>query len=226
MIISNMNEERRNKYISYISSHYNGVWQKCTRGRVVYPVIEIGSVEEIFGITIDPTNVPHRIMKPSGYEEHCDIQGMYCDDKQLEAIEFAYKLRDRKASRDLLVARDLLLYNNNLLDVLRIWLEDMYNTVQLHNEFCEALQIYCTTNQPYEQVSIIGNDFNIDVNQQHGISYKELMDFAHYGGQKPAIRFKTSLGGRKMKGLITPNDYELQYGETSYNIRISNIQFS
>lgn len=225
MITSNMNEIDRNRYISYISSRYNGVWRICTRGREIFPVIGISSIERIFGMIIDKTKVPPRRMKPSGYDEYCDIQEAYFDKNQFEAIANTYRLCDRKAYRDLLVAHKLELYNNNLIDELGIWADDMYNAAQLNREFYEALHTYCT-NHLAKQVSIKDTDFSIEVNHENEICYKELMDFAHYEGTKPEIRIRMKTGRRRMKGVIQPNDYEMQYRETSYNIRINNIQFT
>ena len=225
MIKSNMNEIYRNKYISYISSRYRGVWQICTKGNVVFPVIGISSVERIFGITIDKAKVPLRRMKPSGYEEHCAIQEEYYNKEQFDAIAFVYNLRDRRAYRDLLVAHDLEMYNNSIINELSVWADDMYNAVQLHHEFCEALQAYLVNNLD-DSFSINDAAFSLEVNPENGVSYKELIDYAHYEGQTSPIGFKISLGGKRKKGLIRPDDYDMQFEETSYNIRINNIHFS
>lgn len=225
MIKSNMNEMYRNTYISYISSRYQGVWWICTKGDVVFPVIGLSSVERIFGITIDKAKVPLRRMKPSGYEEYCDIQEEYYNKEQFDAIAFLYKLRDRRSYRDLLVAHDLEMYNNSIINELSVWAEDMYDAVQLHHEFCEALQAYLVNNFD-DSFSINDSAFSINVNPENEICYKELIDYAHYKGQKPAIGFKIVLGGKSKKGQILPDDYEMQFEETSYKIRIKNIQFS
>ena len=215
MIKSNMNEIDRNPYISYISSQYQGVWRICTKGNVVFPVIGISSVERIFGITIDKAKVPLRRIKPSGYDNK----------EQFDAIALLYKLRDRRSYRDLLVAHDLEMYNNSIINELSIWSEDIYNAVQLHHEFCEALQAYLVNNLD-DSFSINDSAFSIDVNPENGICYKELIDYAHYKGQKPAIGFNIVSGGKSKKGQIRPDDYEMQFEETSYKIRIYNIQFS
>lgn len=224
MIKSNMDEVYRNTYISYISSRYGRVWQLCTRGNEVFPLIGVSSVERIFGITVDQTKVPPRRMRTSGYDEHCDIQEMYYNQEQFDVIAFTYNLRERKAYRDLLVAHELVLYDSYRTDVLGLWADDMYNAVQLHKEFCDALQTYLS-NILDEHVSVNESDFSLDVNPQHGVCYKELMDYAHYEGLKPEIKFRITVGGRRMRGVIQPNDYVMQFEETSYNIRIDNIQF-
>lgn len=220
-----MNEIYRNRYISYISLRYQSVWQICTKGKDVFPVIGISPVERIFGISIDKSNIPLRRMRPSGYEEYCAIQEEYYNKEQFDAIAFIYNLRDRRSYRDLLVAHGLIRYNNSFINELGIWADDMYNAVQLHKEFCEALQTYLSSYLD-KLISINDSVFSIDVNPENKICYKELIDYAHYESQKPAIGFMISLGGRRKKGLIRPDDYDMQFKETSYNIRINDIQFS
>lgn len=223
MIRSNLSEVYQNRYLSYIASHYENKWQIYTQGNIIYPVIDINTLSDLFGIDISNIKIPSRKVIQNSFVPRCDINGITLNIDQLKGIGYSYKLTNKKAYVDLLAGYNVCCYNNYLTDSLVILADDMYNAIQLHKEFCESVLNYCRSH-----VDGLRPECNIDVDiitNSHGICYKELMDFVHYNCSKPEILFKITIDGVLHHARIAVPDYSMRFTETSYNIEICNICF-
>lgn len=223
MIRSNLTEVNQNRYLSYIASHYENKWHIYTQGKIVYPVLSLESVEELLGIDISNIALPPKNEKQNSFEPRCDINGITLTINQLKEIGYQYKLTDRKAFIDLLVGYNVCCYNNYLTESLVILADDMYNAIQLHKEFYDSVLDYCRCS--IKDWCLEGKiEVNI-ITGQHGICYKELMDYVHYGCSKPDILLRISMNGDSHKARIAVQDYEMHFTEISYNIEIGKISF-
>lgn len=224
MINSNLPEVYQNRYLSYIASNYENKWHILTQGNIIYPVLGINTLRELFGIEISDDALPPKRVKQNSFQPHTDINGVTITIDQLKTIAYQYNLTGMKAYVDLLVGYNVCCYNNYLSESLVILGDDMYNAVQLHKEFCESVRNYCIGHinglAPESKI-----DVDIIANPQNGICYKDLMDFIHYGGAKPEILFRCSMNGIFLRAKIRVQDFEIHFTETSYNIEIDNIIF-
>ncbi len=223
MIKSNLTEDYQNRYLLYIASHYENKWHIYSQGNIIYPVLGLNTLSDLFGIDISNVIIPPKKESENSFEPYCDISGTILTIDQLKGIGFRYKLSDRKAYVDLLVGYNVCRYNNYLTELLVLLADDMYNAIQIHKEFRDSVLDYCK-----DRFDDWRSDSQIDVDiitGPYGICYKELMDYVHYGCYKPEILFKISQNGKSCRARITEQDYEMRFTETSYNIEIGNICF-
>ena len=219
-----MNEYYQSVYTSYLSERYVHLWHMYMEGYKMAPVLTKKTVEALFNINLDDKYTGLPFPRGNTYEPTCDVQGPYVTFEYLSVIAQAFKLTLRKTYVDLKVAYSLCLYNSELIDKLPLFVDTMYNAVQLHKEFVEAvLSYYNSTNNAEFQADDV--NISIEVNSQNGICYKELMDYLHYKGEKPPILFIMTIGNSKKKCVIKSSDYEAHFSETSYNINIHLIDF-
>lgn len=189
-------------------------------GERACPVIELGTIKKLFGIDLDIRSVPNYMLNTDGVNAQYGIINPFVNLQQLKVLALTYKLSYKKSYVDLLVAHELYLYDLHKSDLLELLVRDMYNAVQLHQEFCEAVRVfYKNQGQPLDN----GTSIDIEVNPTNGICYKELMDYAHYNGNKPKVSFR--IGHDKMTRLciMDEDDFELSFNGKGYNINIKNI---
>lgn len=223
MIKSNLTEDYQNRYLSYIASHYENKWHIYSQGNIVYPVLGLNTLSDLFGIDLANVTIPTKRERQNSFEPRCDINGITLTIDQLKEIGFKYELFNKKAYVDLLVGYNVCRYNNYLTELLVLLADDMYNAVQIHKEFCDSVLDYCK-----DRFNDWRSDSKIEVDiitGPQGICYKELMEFVHYGCNKPEILFKISHNGDSYCARIAKLDYEMRFTETSYNIEIGKIYF-
>lgn len=223
-IISNLNEYYQSFYTSYLSERYEHLWHMYVEGYKMAPVLTKKTVEALFNISLDDNYTGLPFPRGNTFEPTCEVQGPYVTFELLSVVAQKYKLTHSKTYGDLKVAYSLCLYNSELIDKLPLFADTMYNAVQLHKEFVEAvLSYYNSTNNAVFKVDDV--NISVEVNPQNGICYKELIDYLHYKGPKPAILFVMTIGNLKKKCVIKSSDYDADFSETSYNINIHFIDF-
>lgn len=222
MIKSNLTEQYQKVYLSYLTDRYKQKWTLARAGKRFIPVISLDAIEQLFGINLPQNEIDNRKLAFGTLDEQYNIAKTVFNIEQLKVIAYRYKLTSRKSYVDLLVAHELLRYDNYLTDVLVLLLEDMYNAVQIHKEFTEAISNYSKENGNLTDDTI---SVDIQVNPNHGICYKELMNYTHYNGVKPQILFTIKKEDYSRSCIIDVDDYEMEFNEKNYNIAIRNIKF-
>lgn len=222
MIKSNIIGEDRNIYMSYLNDHYKHKWTMSGTGERACPVIALDTINKMFGIDVDIKSVPNYMMNTDGVNAQYGIINPVVNMQQLKALAHTYKLLFKKSYVDLVAAHELYLYDLHKSNLLELLVRDMYNAVQLHQEFCEAV---CVFNKNHGHPLDNQPSIYIDVNPANGIYYKELMDYAHYNGAKPKVSFKIKHDKITKLGVMDENDFELSFNGLGYNINIKNIKY-
>lgn len=222
-VIQNLSKNDQSKYLKYLYEKYVKYWNQSDLGTAVIPVITKECIEAIFGIQLDVTRFDKYKGDPNSiYTLRCDVNGYFYNCQQLTAIASYYRFTDQKAYIDLLVAHHLFLYDFDKTNNVPLLADNMYNSLKLHKVFYGEVIAYCQKNITSYAIDDSW-DISLADNTGCGICYKELMDYLHYDGEKPSVSFTLLKGNVTLKMHMTADDYNAEYGLSSYKFSIMRI---